>query len=45
MKIIIDKNIVRKIKLGRIPLGMRAPKIFISKKIYNRKKGKSIPKE
>lgn len=44
-QIVIDKNIVRKLKIGRIPLGTRTGKIEMSKKAYSRKTGKAIPKE
>jgi len=43
MKTIIDKAIIR--KLIRIPLSKRAPKIIPSKKVYNRKREKSINHE
>lgn len=45
MKVVISKEIMRKINVGRIPLSLRAGKSMGSKRDYNRKREKSIPKE
>ncbi len=45
MKVVISKEIMRKKNIGRIPLSLRAGKAFKSKRDYNRKNEKSIPKE
>ena len=45
MKVVISKEIMRKINVGRIPIGLRVGKSMGSKRDYNRKREKSIPKE